>query len=603
MDNTMLGPVFTAEAMRFGNNPGWHHLLRLLLVLVLFLVTAFIFSYTPSWETLYRVRASNAESLFWVVIHIQLAALLLLTPPLVAGALAAERERKTVDLVLTTLLKPREIVLGRVLPGVLSLVCFALAGLPILAATSVFGGVEPLLLFAAYGMTLGWLLAGAAFSMLVSLYFTKVRDAMLVAFVGQVVYLVGTYLATEYVSKAGPSVASVMEIVTAGNPYLWMRDAQKLIAGQDPGANLLSRTAWLCGTLFAGSVCMLIWTVFRFRRVVLASPAGNANGRRHRRTRRLPKNLNPMTWKETRFASTGRLPVWLRVLCTLALLGAAWPLCVDRFFNVTTAETVFWLALSCGLLSLATGISVLAAAASASFGEKNKNTWDSLILTPQSAYAILQGQHAGVLRRARLLVVWNVGLAGAAAALEIWSPLIPLFVALAHINSLPNYAWIGLRCSYQHKTLVRATMISIIIAYGRAWLMLILTSVIACCLFTPFATGFAVGESPQYVFLASLYMSLNPLGAIIVLLANSGVLRATLAGDPWLYFMMTLGIAIGVLVWRHATLYQSVSALEHFNDASGRPMEYPEDLFNMRNRMRENQKGLGVSDEDEEGEK
>jgi ABC-type transport system involved in multi-copper enzyme maturation permease subunit len=100
-----------------------------------------------------RDLASLARSFVTVILWVQTVAIFLLTPAYLAGAIAGERERGTLDLLLTSHLSDREIVLGKLAARLVHLGGILLAGLPLLAATQLWGGVDFGVLLAAFAVT------------------------------------------------------------------------------------------------------------------------------------------------------------------------------------------------------------------------------------------------------------------------------------------------------------------------------------------------------------------------------------------------------------------------------------------------------------------
>src|SRR5262249_45904873 len=77
------------------------------------------------------------------IFALQSAAVIVLTPAYVSGAITEEKERRTLELLFTTHLTDREIVLGKLFGRLMHLCGVVLAGVPILLALQVWGGVEP----------------------------------------------------------------------------------------------------------------------------------------------------------------------------------------------------------------------------------------------------------------------------------------------------------------------------------------------------------------------------------------------------------------------------------------------------------------------------
>lgn len=98
---------------------------------------------------------ARGQSLFWSLVWCQILLVLALIPALSTGALAQERERRTLEPLLLTPLSPLQIVWGKA-GGVLSLVgLLLLASLPLTSLCFLLGGVSTGMLIAAYAAILG----------------------------------------------------------------------------------------------------------------------------------------------------------------------------------------------------------------------------------------------------------------------------------------------------------------------------------------------------------------------------------------------------------------------------------------------------------------
>src|SRR5205823_2023088 len=82
-----------------------------------------------------------AESFFYTFLAAQFTAVFLITPAYTAGAIAEEREHRTLDYLLATGLSDREIVVGTMAARLANLSLLVLAGLPVLCLTQFLGGV------------------------------------------------------------------------------------------------------------------------------------------------------------------------------------------------------------------------------------------------------------------------------------------------------------------------------------------------------------------------------------------------------------------------------------------------------------------------------
>lgn len=124
-----------------------------------------------------------AESFFSAFIGVQFVATILFTPVYVAGSIAEERERRTLELLLATDLNSREIVLGKLVSRLANLTLLILTGLPILCLMQFLGGVQPDLIFAGFAVTLLTMLSLGGLSMVVSVHCKRPLDAVFYTYV------------------------------------------------------------------------------------------------------------------------------------------------------------------------------------------------------------------------------------------------------------------------------------------------------------------------------------------------------------------------------------------------------------------------------------
>src|SRR5262249_33161691 len=102
------------------------------------------------------------------VLALQGAAVLVLTPAYLAGAVAEERERRTLELLFTTHLSDREIVLGKLFGRLTHLGGVLLAGLPVLCILELWGGIDPVVIVAGFAVTALTLLSVGSVCILIS---------------------------------------------------------------------------------------------------------------------------------------------------------------------------------------------------------------------------------------------------------------------------------------------------------------------------------------------------------------------------------------------------------------------------------------------------
>ncbi len=186
-------PVFKRETMVTVRS------FRLALTLLLFNGVLALVALLNMYSTLAQVRLTaeiqygSFMDLYLFVAVLEFVMLIFIMPAISAGSISGERERQTLDLMLTTQMTPADIVLGKLAASLSTMFLLIISSLPILAMVFVYGGVTMndllmlLLCLAAAGLFVGSL------GMCCSALFQKSTLATVVtyALMGTVVF--GTY--------------------------------------------------------------------------------------------------------------------------------------------------------------------------------------------------------------------------------------------------------------------------------------------------------------------------------------------------------------------------------------------------------------------------
>jgi ABC-type transport system involved in multi-copper enzyme maturation permease subunit len=178
------GPVFNFELMATARRSRFY-LVRAFYGAILLLILWGIHSAWTS-ETTGELASSQvswfAFSTFCGITIGQEILVLVLTPALVAGVIADEKQRKTLHYLMASQLTSPEIVLGKLMVRMLYVTVLLGVSLPVLSLLVLFGGVDPRLVLLSCGATLstGWLLA--SLSIWVSTIARRVREAFFIAF-------------------------------------------------------------------------------------------------------------------------------------------------------------------------------------------------------------------------------------------------------------------------------------------------------------------------------------------------------------------------------------------------------------------------------------
>jgi len=135
-------PVLVKEVkLRFRSLKSFTGILFYLIAMSIF-VFGFIFLNTSLTGTGF-FRPEQSFLLFGMLTFIQLGLILFITPGLTAGTISTEREKQTLNILLTTSQSSMQIILGKLSSSIAFLVLMLVAGLPVYSLVFLFGGISP----------------------------------------------------------------------------------------------------------------------------------------------------------------------------------------------------------------------------------------------------------------------------------------------------------------------------------------------------------------------------------------------------------------------------------------------------------------------------
>jgi ABC-type transport system involved in multi-copper enzyme maturation permease subunit len=197
----LVGPVFFYDLLRLSRR-GRFVVLRVGYAALLFVLLALAHE---DWAQRYGVRRGDGlfatvqvplqhmsklgESVFGMFMSAQFVAVFLITPLYMAGAVADEKERRTLELLFASGLTSREIVMGKLAARLGHVLAVILAGLPILVLLPFWGGVDPNLVLCGFVATAAAAVSVGSFGVWASIRARRPFDAALITYAGVFAYM------------------------------------------------------------------------------------------------------------------------------------------------------------------------------------------------------------------------------------------------------------------------------------------------------------------------------------------------------------------------------------------------------------------------------
>ncbi|MBN2899734.1 MAG: ABC transporter permease subunit [Clostridia bacterium] len=148
----------------------------LLLIMAFAFWTQVIDSYNPT------VEPSFVRDLFIGMAYFQLSLILFLSPSMTTAAISGERQRSTFDVLLSTRLSARSIVLGKLLAGLYKIFMLIVASIPVFSVIYLFGGIGFVDLILFVGVCMMSALMMGSIGILMSSVFKKTTTASVISY-------------------------------------------------------------------------------------------------------------------------------------------------------------------------------------------------------------------------------------------------------------------------------------------------------------------------------------------------------------------------------------------------------------------------------------
>jgi ABC-type Na+ efflux pump permease subunit len=483
-DFSLVGPLFYYDLVRVGRKRRTivHRCVYAMLLLVglrLAYGSVVPFSDVRS-EVSLAPQAISARSLprlardFVIgILWVQTAVVFLVTPAYVGSAIGEEKERKTLDLLLTTHVHTRHIVLGKLAARASHVFLLLLAGLPLVALTQLWGGVDFVALVAAFVVTAINVLAVGSVCLFSSASASSTTQAV----------------AASYVRTFYFGVVCFLFWTTPVSSFLFLNDRAHLTGGWKyllPAGIMINSTAIVVGVCLSMRALRSDGTTTRsekdLRNETTATPPVSANSEPQEKREVVPPGPRrirpplgnwPLIWKEIRFVDKRshkgkvigesiELVITIAAFALVAVVVFAGGAHDEELKGTSILEFILRFAFIVHALGWC-AVALYCGADSIS-QEREKRTLDGILSLPYSRAQLLAAKWLGALLIGRvfgyrLAFISLVGLLS-------WSfhPLALLILICALAAHLAFMASFGVWCSVAARSTVQARVMATLVA-------------------------------------------------------------------------------------------------------------------------------------------
>jgi ABC-type transport system involved in multi-copper enzyme maturation permease subunit len=110
-------------------------------LLALFGLFSFYLTFESAAQNNKIINYADMLTIYAIISGIEFVLLIFITPGITAGAIAGEREKQTLDILLSTTMTPSQIIRGKLLASIHLMLILALSSLPVLAIVFSIGGI------------------------------------------------------------------------------------------------------------------------------------------------------------------------------------------------------------------------------------------------------------------------------------------------------------------------------------------------------------------------------------------------------------------------------------------------------------------------------
>ncbi|MCG8451150.1 MAG: hypothetical protein MI725_16400 [Pirellulales bacterium] len=584
----LVGPVFTRELTTTPRS------LRLYLARAGYVAALFGLAFTAWLILSQKVHglgdlARFGSAVFMLIAPLQLAMAVVFSALLTAAAVAQEKDRRTLDLLLMTNLSNTELVLGKLMASMLSVLVLIVAAVPLLLVITLLGGVSYLQVFRVVGVTLTAAIAAGSLGSMIALWRERTFQSLALTTLLIVFWLIGGEVVRSGVMGQAWLGMEVVHWATAISPL------RAILAACRPLASATSSLGWCGGpvNLFmilsaAAAILINLWAIARVRvwnptqEVQRRQPASDAPRAKQAaaastnhpsRSRRVWDN--PILWREICTWAYGKKIIVVRIaylvifaICTIGLFSQLTGSATAAFQYSGLIHAAAKPLIPLMVLGL---ILVNALAVTSLTNERDLRALDLLLVTDLSPKEILYGKLGGVFFNSKEMILLPIGLCIVLWHYNLLTTENLVFLVIATLVMTAFVAMVGVHVGMTYaesRTAVGVSLSTVLfLLLGIAVCMRMMMAVQSSFIYQLQAfSAFMVGGS------TALYMALGrrlPSNAIGVASFSAPVLTFYVITS---FLEQNFGAAFLVTVGTYgfATAALLIPAIDEFDVATGR---------------------------------
>lgn len=386
--------------------------------------------------------ARFAATLFRILAPLQLALAMLAAALTSAVAVSMEKDRRTLELLLTSRLGDPQLVVGKLAGSLLRVLLLLLSAVPVFAIAALFGGVTAGQIGRLFAVTVAAALAAASIANAVAFWRDTTFQTLAITAFALVAWM-----------AAGEAVAAISGAEAAA----LVSPARGVFAALAPaGGRFLPALLAVCGGVIVASNAVAVAFVRRWN--TSGEPRRQAEASNASRGRSREVWANPVLWREVRTRAHGRAMVIVRI-AWLALFAAAVAGIVAQARSPRPDRMA--VAVAVVPIALASLLAVAALAVTSITSERDRGAFDLLLVSDLEPSELVWGKLLGVLGAAREIVVLPILLVAALVGLGLTTVEHGVYMAVGLAVLIGFAAVLGIYTGLSHTASRRAIAVAL----------------------------------------------------------------------------------------------------------------------------------------------